>query len=281
MRPMRRFSQLLLLLCLGALAPKALAAPLEGSGIGLPHDASANGHLIDTLINETSFFVIVMFSIVCAWILYSAFFHGKKHKAVYDHGDTFKSYRWTLFTAAAIFFVVDGKLYAASMSDLANVFGNFPMVEANPKSVRIEINAHQWMWTARYAGPDGQFNTADDIVTNNDVVVPQGAPVIFQIASTDVIHAFNLPNFRAKVDAVPGTINRMWIEAKETGEFDIACAQHCGANHYKMKGKLTVLPREDYDRWASQASANSARAFDADDLDSHWGWDWAPHAARN
>jgi cytochrome c oxidase subunit 2 len=274
---MKRF--LAILLALGA--PAALAAPLEETGFGMPHDASTHGHLIDALIHETSFFVVLMFVIAVGWMVYSVLVHGEKHKAVFDHGDTFKSYRWTLFTAAAIFFVVDGKLYVSSMSDLAEVFGNFAMVEADPKAVRIEINAHQWMWTARYAGPDGKFNTADDIVTNNDVVIPQGSPVIFQVASTDVIHNFNLPNLRAKIDAVPGTINRMWVEARETGEFDIACAQHCGANHYKMKGKLTVLPRADYERWAAQASVNSARAFDDADADAHWGWDWAAHAARN
>ena len=271
-----------LLLFLSALAaPAALAAPREGQGFGLPFDASVNGHLIDALIEETSGFVVLMFVIAVGWMVYSCIAHGRKHAARYDHGDSFKSYRWTLLTAVAIFFVVDGRLYAASMSDLANVFYNFEKVEADPTSVRIEINAHQWIWAARYAGPDGKFNTADDIVTTNDVVVPVGAPIIFQVASTDVIHSFNLPNLRAKVDAVPGTINRMWVEAKEVGEYDIACAQHCGANHYKMKGKLTVLPRADFDRWAAEASANSARAFDPDDHEALWGWDWAAHSVRN
>jgi len=60
--------------------------------------------------------------------------------------------------------------------------------------------------------------------------------VILELASADVIHSFYLPNLRLKQDAMPGMINRMWFQAKETGEFDIGCAQHCGTNHYKMKG---------------------------------------------
>ena len=123
---------------------------------------------------------------------------------------------------------------------------DFAGAEAKPGAVRIEINAHQWAWDARYAGPDGKFNTADDIVILNDIGVPVGAPVIFQLASTDVIHSFYVPNLRMKLDAVPGTVNRMWFQAKETGEFEIVCAQHCGTNHYKMRGTLTVLPRAEY-----------------------------------
>jgi cytochrome c oxidase subunit II len=69
-------------------------------------------------------------------------------------------------------------------------------------------------------------------------------------------------------------INKMWFEAKEQGQFDIGCAQHCGTNHYKMKGTLTVLSPEEYAKWAAEASSSGAHAFDPNDKDAHWGWDW-------
>jgi cytochrome c oxidase subunit 2 len=255
-----------------------LAAPMQGHGLGMPHDASQDGYRIDDLINETSFFVILLFVIMCAWMLYSVFKHGEKHEARFDHGASRRSIALALGIASAIFFVVDGHLFVNSVVAWEHVLGNFAYAESQPEAVRIEVNAHQWAWAVRYAGPDGKFNTPDDIVTLNDVVVPQGAPVIFQLVSTDVIHDFNIPNMRAKIDVVPGMVNRLWFIAKETGEFDIGCAQHCGANHYKMKGKLTVLPKADYAKWAREASANSSRAFDAADAEAHWGWDWAEHA---
>ena len=102
--------------------------------------------------------------------------------------------------------------------------------------------------------------------------------MIFQITSTDVIHGFNVPNMRMKVDAVPGTVTRMWFQAKETGEFDIACAQHCGVHHYKMKGTLTILTPEEWKTWAAEQSAIASRGFDAKDNEAHWGWEWR---ARN
>ena len=255
-----------------------LAEPLEGKSLGMPHDASLNGWRIDALINETSFFVILLFIIMVAWMVTSVVRHGPSHQARFDHGTSRRSIAVALGIALAIFAVVDGHLFVNSILLWKDVVGNFAMVEADPGTVRIEVNAHQWAWSVRYAGPDGKFNTADDIVSLNDVVVPEGAPIVFQFVSTDVIHDFNIPNMRTKIDVVPGMVNRMWFQAKETGEFDIACAQHCGVNHYKMKGKLTVLPRADFERWASQASANSARGYDPDDAEAHWGWDWAEHS---
>jgi cytochrome c oxidase subunit II len=255
-----------------------IAAPFEGHGLGMPHDASLDGWRIDDLINETSVFVILLFVIMVGWMLWAVFRHGERHQAKFDHGTSRRSIAVALGIALAIFFVVDGHLFVNSVLVWKNIFGNFAYAESQPQAVRIEINAHQWAWAARYAGPDGKFNTPDDIVTLNDLVVPQGSPIIVQLVSTDVIHSFNVPNMRTKIDVVPGMVNRLWFVAKETGEFDIACAQHCGANHYKMKGKLTVLPRADWERWAAEASANSAQAYDPGDQDAHWGWDWAEHA---
>jgi cytochrome c oxidase subunit II len=255
-----------------------LLAPLEGHGIGLPHDASVNGWRIDALIEETSIFAILLFAIMVAWMLWAVFRHGERHPARFDHGTSRRSIAVALGIAGAIFFVVDGHLFVNSVLVGHEIFGNFAWAESQPEAVRVEVNAHQWAWSVRYAGPDGKFNTPDDIVLLNDVVVPQGAPVIFQLVSTDVIHSFNVPNMRAKIDVVPGMVNRVWFTPRETGQFDIACAQHCGANHYKMKGMLTVLPPADFQRWLKEASANSARAYDADDADAHWGWDWAGHA---
>ena len=255
-----------------------LAAPLEGHGWGMPHDASLDGWRIDDLINETSVFVILLFAIMVAWMLWAVFRHGPRHTARFDHGTSRRSIAVALGIAAAIFFVVDGHLFVNSILAWKNVFGNFAWAETQPGAVRIEVNAHQWAWAVRYAGPDGKFGTQDDIVTLNDVVVPQGVPVIFQVASVDVLHSFNIPNMRVKMDAVPGMINRVWFTAKETGQFDIGCAQHCGANHYKMRGVLTVLPRDEWERWAGVASANSARAYDPEDKDAQWAWDWEKHA---
>lgn len=252
----------------------ALASPQPEVGFGLPRDASAEGHRIDWLIKVTAGFTTILFVIMCIWMVWAALKHNEKHKAEYDHGDSAKQVKFAASLSALIFFVVDGNLWVNSTIDVNKVFWNHEGAEAANDAVRIEINAHQWAWDIRYAGADGKFNTADDVVTLNDVKIPVGRPVLLQLASTDVIHSFYLPNFRLKQDATPGMINRMWFVAKQTGQFDIGCAQHCGTNHYKMKALLTVLPNEEYERWATEMSKNGERTYDANDTGAHWGWDW-------
>ena len=132
-------------------------------------------------------------------------------------------------------------------------------------SVRIEVNAHQWAWDVRYAGPTASSTPQDDIVTLNDIRVPVGAPVLFQLASTDVIHSFYLPELPRQADAVPGMINRMWFQAQETGDFDIGCAQHCGVNHYKMKAPAHRAARPRSTRpGRPKRSRDGTRGYDAE-----------------
>lgn len=251
-----------------------LAGPLPESGWGLPRDASLHGWRVDWLMHTTSVFVIIMFAATLAWILIACLRHGRRHLADYDLGSARQSVTKALLLSALIFGVVDGNLLVHGLSDLDDAFWNFDEANADPRAVRIEVNAHQWAWDARYPGPDGRFNTPDDIVTLNDIRVPVGVPVVVQLTSTDVIHSFSLPNFRVKQDAVPGTVNRLWFQAKESGAFDIACAQHCGVHHYKMRGQLAVLPPGEFAAWAAEASALSLRAHDPADRAAQWGWDW-------
>lgn len=257
-----------------AFASAALARPQPGTGINLPIDASAEGHRIDWLIGVTNGITALLFIAMTGWILIAAIKHGEKHEAVYDHGTSKRSMFLALGMAGSVFVVVDGNLFVNSTMDLETVYHNFKEAEKDPSSVRIQVNAHQWAWDLRYPGPDGKFNTKDDIVRLNDMKVPVDTPVIMEVASTDVIHSFNLPNMRTKVDAVPGQINKIWFKAKMTGEFDIGCAQHCGTNHYKMKGLLTVLSKEEYAKWAAETSAIAERAYDEKDEAAHWGWEW-------
>jgi cytochrome c oxidase subunit 2 len=239
-----------------------------------PPDASVHGHRVDWLLNSTSVFVLIMFLATLVWIVWSSLRHGRSHRAQYDLGSGRKQTAKALALSLVIFAVVDGNLFWNGLRDIDKAFWNFDGAEAHPAAVRVEVNAHQWAWDFRLAGPDGKFNSRDDIVTTNDLRVPLGVPVILQLAASDVLHSFSLPHFRVKQDAVPGTINRLWFQAKRTGVFEIPCAQHCGVAHYKMKGLLTVLPPDEHAAWAAEASALSARNFDAADQAAHWGWAW-------
>jgi cytochrome c oxidase subunit 2 len=241
---------------------------------GLPRDASVHGWRVDWLLGTTSIFVGLMFLATVVWIGWACWKHGSRHRARYELGSGISAVTQALVLSGLIFAVVDGNLLMNGIDDIDDVFWDFERANADPRAVRLEIDAHQWAWDARYAGPDGKFNTADDIVTMNDIRVPVGVPVVMQLASSDVVHSFALPNFRVKQDAVPGMVNRLWFQAKDLGTYDIACAQHCGVHHYKMRGQLSVLAAHDFEAWAAQATALSQRGYDAGDAGAHWGWEW-------
>ena len=264
----------LLALSLTLIAGVAFAAVQSESGISFPRDVSLDGYRIDSLIEITGVFVIILFVIMCMWMVGACVLYGKNHQAQYDHGSARNQVLVALVISAVVFFVVDGNLFVTAIIDLDEAFWNFEKAESNPDAVRVELNAHQWAWDFRYAGEDGKFSTPDDIVVLNDFRVPVGVPIIMELAAVDVIHSLYLPNLRVKTDAVPGMVNKLWFQATETGEFDIACAQHCGTHHYKMKGKITILPKAEFDAWAKEMSMRAQLLFDPADLDAQWGWPW-------
>lgn len=262
------------LFCALLAASAASAAPQPETSWGLPRNVSLHGGRTDWLINVTTIFVVIMFGVTVIWLLWSALFHGRKHKAHYDHGSARKQIIKAVLLSAVIFAVVDGNLFLSGMADLNDAFWAFDKADAAPNAVRAQVNAHQWAWDIRHPGGDNKFNTPDDIVTFNELHIPTGAPVILQLGSTDVIHSFSLPNFRTKQDAIPGNITRLWFQAIATGEFEIVCAQHCGVNHYKMRGVLVVQSPADYQAWMEEASKLASRAYDPEDKTAHWGWNW-------
>jgi cytochrome c oxidase subunit II len=245
---------------------------LQEAAPARPIDVSLSGHLGDHLFDFTTKGIGFLFIVMCGIIFWAATKHGPDHKAVYDHGTSKKALAATAAVTLSILFFLDGYLLYGSFVDLGGTFYNFPKESDHP--VIIEVQAQQWAWNFRYPGPDGKFNTADDIVTLNDMHIPVGRPVLLRITSKDVIHAFYVPNFRTKVDAFPGAQSRLWFQAVQPGLFEIGCAQHCGANHFKMEGKLTIDTPEKYADWERIEVAENQRRYDPNDVEAHWGWDW-------
>jgi cytochrome c oxidase subunit 2 len=77
-------------------------------------------------------------------------------------------------------------------------------------------------------------------------------PVEFLLRSIDVIHNFYVPEFRAKMDMVPGLITYYWVTPTKTGEYEILCAELCGTGHYAMLGTVIVEEENDYTNWLAQ-----------------------------
>ncbi|MGE0871873.1 MAG: c-type cytochrome [Kofleriaceae bacterium] len=115
-----------------------------------------------------------------------------------------------------------------------------------PNAMPIYVVAKQWMWTFAY--PDGS-------ATTRDLYVPVGRPVKLVMTSRDVIHSFYVPEFRIKQDVVPGHTSITWFEATKPGARDVLCAEYCGTEHSRMRGRVIALSDADWARWADSHRA--------------------------
>lgn len=114
-----------------------------------------------------------------------------------------------------------------------------------PETARltVTVTAYDWWWKVDYGDGPGSFSTA------NELHIPSGVPVLVQLKSADVIHAFWVPELSGKTQTIPGTTNRQWIQADRPGVFRGQCTQYCGLQHAHMSFEVYAQPQAEYDRW--------------------------------
>jgi cytochrome c oxidase subunit 2 len=240
--------------------------------VALPRDVSLDGHLVDGAFGYLTVAAAVCFTIAAVVLLAAAIFHrGRRREALYTHGDRPRHYLLTLAVGLAMFVAVDIMLAARSTRDLGARFWRYP--DGDAAALRVEVMARQWSWSFRYPGPDGRFGTPDDVVSLGELVVPVGRPVYLKLRSQDVVHSLYLPNFRTKIDAVPGNTTRLWFQAQEAGRFELGCAQHCGVGHYKMRGELRALAPVEWAAWQRRAESDARVRYDATAVNDGWAWE--------
>ena len=79
--------------------------------------------------------------------------------------------------------------------------------------------------------------------------LPLGKPVKVLLRSIDVVHDFYVPEFRAKMDLMPGLVTYFWFTPTRTGTFEVLCAAFCGVGHHAMRGSVVVEKESDYQAW--------------------------------
>lgn len=214
----------------------------------LPPAASSVAPAVDRLfyviLGITGFFFFLVEGALLVFVL--RYRHRPGRTALYIHGHTGAEVIWTLIPAVILLW-----LTFTSQRLWVRIKEYEP---ANP--VEVEVLAEQFAWNIRYPGPDGQFNTADDVTTINQMHLPVDQPVLVWLKSKDVIHSFFVPAFRIKQDVVPGMTGHLWLEATRPGQYEIGCAQLCGLGHYRMRGFITVEDQETFQRWLRETKAD-------------------------
>jgi cytochrome c oxidase subunit 2 len=110
-----------------------------------------------------------------------------------------------------------------------------------PGATEVYVTGKQWMWEVKY--PDGR-------TAINEIRVPQGKPVKFILTASDVLHGFYLPDYRVKMDAIPGRLTTLWVQPEKAGTYTIFCTVYCGDGHSSMNAQFIVMDPAGYAEWA-------------------------------
>ena len=121
---------------------------------------------------------------------------------------------------------------------------------APPGAMVVSVTGHMWWWEVRYRDPA----SGADVVLANELRLPVGRQVVVGLNSADVIHSFWVPALAGKVDAVPGRVAQLVLNASVAGVFRAPCAEYCGQQHARMALHVVAQPQAEFDAWlAAQA----------------------------
>jgi cytochrome c oxidase subunit 2 len=206
--------------------------------------ASGQARQLGQLFWLTLVLAAVVFVLVEALLLYSSLRFRRRapiptHEPPQIHGNTRLEIMWAIVPALILI-----GLFGVSVRTL-NALGSFP-----DNGLVIKVEAFQFGWTFRY--PDSE------VQTTNELRIPANSPVIFEVTSRDVIHSFWVPDLHGKIDANPGKVNRIWMQADRPGTFRGVCAELCGAGHAGMLFRVEAMPQEEFQQWFQDQKAGAA-----------------------
>ena len=228
--------------------------------------ASNWGSMDDTLL--VTFWVTgVVFVIVIgftAWCVYK-YRHREGHKAEYEPENKKLEVWLTALTTIGVVVMLAPGLW---------VWKDFVTVPEGAEDRAFEAIGQQWSWTFRFPGADGILgrtapglisddnsfgidpddpNGRDDVlIDDSEVHIPAGKPIKVLLRSIDVLHDFYVPQFRAKMDMVPGMVTYFWFTPTKEGTYEMLCFELCGTGHYAMRGSVVVEEESVFRAWLQE-----------------------------
>jgi len=219
---------------------------------------------------------VIIFVGVFGVMFYSLFKHRKSvgHQAAQFHENTAVEIVWTVIP----FLILLLMAYPATKTILA-------MKDTAASELTIKVTGYQWKWNYDYlqdgfgyysslTTPLAQIENREPkgehylLEVDNPMVVPVDTKVRVLITAGDVLHAWWVPAFGVKQDAIPGFVRDSWFRAEKVGTFRGQCAELCGKEHGFMPVVVEVKSKEDYAKWAAEQKAKVASA--AEDPSKVW-----------
>lgn len=214
---------------------------------GLPESVTEQG---DTISDVWRFFFVTAAAVgVLVWglILWSVFRYKRRSDEL-PKQTLFNIPMEIAYTTVPL--VIVAVLFIVSMRATEQVVDR---VE-NP-DLTVDVTGFQWQWRFEY--PDQGVIVVGETDRPAELVVPVGATVRVNLTSTDVIHAFWLPEFMVKKDAIPRRVNVFDMKVTRAGTFDSGrCVEYCGLNHDDMRFTVRAVTQSEFDAWAAGQAAN-------------------------
>lgn len=215
---------------------------------------------LDNLIRPVFYIAAGVFVFVEGLILYTVFRYRARtgdERPKQIHGNTKFELGWTV--APAVVLAVIGFLTVGTIIDLSR----------SPEGddvVRVDVIGHQWWWEYVYNDVRTPSGQTVDVVTANELHIPEDTPVELTLTSEDVIHNYWPPKLAGKVYAIPGREAKMTIQADRVGYYYGECAEYCGLSHANMRLRVQSQTREEFAAWA-EAQAQPAPTPDPTSID--------------
>jgi len=242
-------------------------------GLNLPPPSSPVAADILDLHNMIMLVCLIILIIVSGAMFWSVFRHRKSRGAVaakFSHSTKLEIV-WTIIP----FLILVGMAIPST-----NVL--LKMEDTTDSTLTIKVTGYQWKWRYEYPEQGISFfstlSTARDQIENkadkgenyllevdNPIVLPEGRKVRILLTANDVIHAWWIPKFGVKKDAIPGYINEMWVNVDEPGTYRGQCAELCGKDHGYMPIVAEVLSEQDFNAWVESQTQLQAVADEAAD----------------
>lgn len=257
---MKRFSALCSLTsAFGLMASAALASQPTPGGYDFQPAATKMMESLQWFKDYTNWFIIPITIFVLLLLIYVCVRFREKANPIPSknaHNTTIE----VIWTALPILILV-----ALAIPSFEILFNQYPTKKAD---ITIKAVGHQWYWSYEY--PDHGNFTFDSVMlqekeikdpktqprllaVDNEMVVPVGKTVHVITTAADVIHAFAVPAFGVKADAVPGRVNGLFFKAEKTGVFYGQCSELCGKDHAFMPIAVRVLSEPDFAKWVEGA----------------------------
>lgn len=228
-------------------------------------EIASNWGFIDTTIIITFWVTGVVYTAVLLFVAYCIwrFRYHEDRKAEYEPENPKLEWWLTVLTSIGVAVMLAPGLIAWQQ-----------FITVPEDADEFEVLGQQWQWSFRLPGKDRVLGKSDSqsitsenpfglnqndpngkddvLIQADDLHLQVGKPVKVLLRSIDVLHDFYVPQFRGKMDMVPGTVTYFWFTPTRTGTFEILCAELCGVGHHQMRGNVVVDSEADYQTWLQE-----------------------------